>query len=76
MKRTYKDKEEKKINNLNKEDIIEDKIYKSNNDYLLDILKDEEERLADKLGDILCGEIKYLFNRYISVRDIIEGLEC
>ena len=51
------------------------KIYKTKNDYILDILEDEEERLIDKLGEILSDETKYLFYRYISVRDSIDDIK-
>jgi len=49
--------------------------YKTNNDYILDILEDEEGRLIDKLGEILSEETRYLFYRYISVRDTINHIK-
>ncbi len=52
-----------------------EKIYKKNIEYILDVLEEEEERLIDKLGESLPYEVKYLFYRYISVRDTIEDMK-
>lgn len=51
------------------------KTYEIDSDYILDILEDEEERLFDKLGGILSEETRYLFYKYISVRDTIENMK-
>jgi len=52
-----------------------EKTYKTDSDYILDILEDEEERLMNELGSILSEETRYLFYRYISVRDTIENIK-
>ncbi|MBN7576043.1 hypothetical protein C1H57_12360 [Clostridium sp. 2-1] len=54
---------------------MERNIYKTNNEYILDVLEEEEERLLDILGSILIGEDKYLFYRYISIRDTIDDIK-
>ena len=54
---------------------MREKTYKTNNDYILDILEDEEERLIDKLGEILSEETRYLLYRYISVKDTINYMK-
>jgi hypothetical protein len=48
------------------------KTYETDNDYILDILQDEEERLMDELIEILPEETRYLFFRYLAVKDAIE----
>lgn len=54
---------------------MELRIYESDNEYILDVLEDEEERLREELGEIVCAKIKYLFYRYISVRDTMEDIK-
>jgi hypothetical protein len=50
------------------------RIYKTNEDYILDVLEEEEERLLERLGEILPEEIRYLFYRYISIKDTINKI--
>lgn len=52
-----------------------EKTYENNEDYILDVLEEEEERLIKKLGSILPEETKYLFYRYISVRDVLDEIK-
>jgi len=54
---------------------MQNKIYETDNDYILDILEEEEERLINKLAGTLSEENKYLFYRYISARDTIESIK-
>jgi hypothetical protein len=54
---------------------MKNRIYQTDNEYLIDILEDEEERLIDKLGGILPIEIRCLFYRYIAVKDTIEKIK-
>lgn len=54
---------------------MKERIYESDNEYILDVLEDEEERLRDELGKILCTKTKYFFYRYISVRDTMEDIK-
>ncbi|WP_160684279.1 hypothetical protein [Clostridium sp. C2-6-12] len=54
---------------------MEYRIYESDNEYILDVLEDEEERLREELGGIVCSKIKYLLYRYISVRDTMENIK-
>jgi hypothetical protein len=54
---------------------METRIYETNNDYILDVLEDEEEKLIDKLGEILTKESKYLFYRYMAVRQQIDCIK-
>ncbi len=49
------------------------KLYEKDNEYILDVLEDEEDRLLEKLGEILSEETRYLFYRYVSV---IETINC
>ena len=56
-------------------DNMELRIYESDNEYILDGLEDEEERLREELGGIVCAKIKYLLYRYISVRDTMENIK-
>lgn len=52
-----------------------EKTYKTDSDYILDILDEEEERLLEQLGELLSDETKYLFYRYISVINTIRKLK-
>lgn len=54
---------------------MKNKIYGMNSDYILDVLEEEEEKLINKLGGALSEETKYLFYRYVSVRDVIEKIK-
>lgn len=56
---------------------MESKTYKTNEEYILDVLEDEEERLFNKIEEIILKEtiIKYLFGRYVSVRDTIDNIK-
>ncbi len=58
-----------------KEDNVQERIYKTDNDYILDVLEDEEERLLKELGIKLYEDAKYLFYRYVSVRDTMEDIK-
>lgn len=51
------------------------KNYETDDKYLLEILEDEEERLLGKLTNILSNETKYLFYKYVSVRDLMEDIK-
>lgn len=51
------------------------KIYETDNDYILDVLEDEAERLMDKLIEILPEKTRYLFFRYLAVKDTIERIK-
>ncbi|WP_252232741.1 MULTISPECIES: hypothetical protein [Clostridium] len=51
------------------------KLHETNSGFYLDVLEDEEERLIDKLSDILVGEDRYLFFRYVAVRDIMHEIK-
>lgn len=55
--------------------IIRRKVHETNTGFYMDILEDEEERLISKLSDRLGEEEKYLFFRYIAVRDIMEKIK-
>lgn len=54
---------------------MDEKNYKTDDEYLLDILEDEEERLLGKLTNILSSENKYLFYKYVSVRDLMDDIK-
>lgn len=51
------------------------KLHETNDGFHLEILEDEEERLIGKLSDHLVGEDKYLFFRYVAVRDIMNKIK-
>lgn len=51
------------------------KLHEDNEGYLKDILEDEEERLIKKISDRLSIEDKYLFFRYMALRDIIQEIK-
>lgn len=51
------------------------KIHEKDEEYILDILKEEEEKLTIKLGIDLNDYDRYLFFRYICVRDTIDKLK-
>lgn len=51
------------------------KVHETNTGFYLDILEDEEERLISSLSDKLGEEDKYLFFRYIAVRDIMQEIK-
>lgn len=51
------------------------RIYETDNDYILDVLEDEEERLLKELTNLLSGKTKYLFYKYVSVRDTMEDIK-
>jgi len=47
-------------------------LHDTNSGYLKDILDEEEERLVSALSHKLSGDDKYLFFRYIALRDIMQ----
>ncbi|WP_164468668.1 hypothetical protein [Clostridium botulinum] len=51
------------------------KLYETDNDYILDVLEDEKERLMNKLIDVLPEKMRYLFFRYLAVKDKIGELK-
>ncbi|WP_238917281.1 hypothetical protein [Clostridium sp. YIM B02555] len=51
------------------------KIHDTDEQYILDVLNDEEERLLAELGNELPGNYKYLFFRYVSLRDFMEKIK-
>lgn len=51
------------------------RLYESNDEYIVDVLEEEEERLILKIWDRLNQEEQYLFSRYLAVRDKIEELK-
>jgi hypothetical protein len=51
---------------------MDKKIYETDDDYILDVLQEEEERLMDKLIEILPEETRYLFFRYLAVNGKIK----
>ena len=52
-----------------------EKLYETDNDYILDILEEEEERLMDVLIEMLPQKVRYLFFRYLAVRNMKEKLK-
>lgn len=44
-----------------------DKLHDTHNEYILDVLKDEESRLLDELLEKIPVEIEYTFNRFLEV---------
>lgn len=54
---------------------MDNKTYKTNEAYILDVLEDEEERLLEELGKILPEETRHLFYKYLSVKDRIEKMK-
>ncbi|MFT8352506.1 hypothetical protein [Clostridium saccharoperbutylacetonicum] len=50
-------------------------LHKTDNEYILDVLLDEEERLMDKIADTLPDEFKYLVYRYLAVKDKIRKVK-
>ncbi len=51
------------------------KLHETNNEFYLDILEEEEERIINRLSENLNGKDKYLFFRYVAVRDIIQEIK-
>lgn len=49
-------------------------LHETNSGYLKDILDDEEERLVSVLSDKLSSDDKYLFFRYVALRDIMQKI--
>lgn len=58
-----------------KNKIMKEKTYEANSDYIRDVLEDEEGRLMDKLIDALPEETRYLFFRYLAVKETIEEVK-
>jgi hypothetical protein len=56
-------------------DIMDKKNYETDNDYILDVLEDERERLMNKLIEILPEKTRYLFFRYLAVKDEMEKVK-
>lgn len=52
-----------------------EKLYETDNDYILDILEEEEERLMDALIEMLPQKVRYLFFRYLAVKNMKEKLK-
>jgi hypothetical protein len=51
------------------------KNYENDEDYILEILEDEEERVFDKLVEVLPRETRHLFFRYLSVINTINKMK-
>lgn len=51
------------------------KLYETDDDYILDVYNEEEERLMDKLIEILPEETRHLFFRYLAVKNKIEEIK-
>ncbi|EDT74731.1 hypothetical protein [Clostridium butyricum] len=46
--------------------------YENNNDYMIDILKDEQLRIVDYFNTVNDQEIAYKFSRYVAAGDKLE----
>lgn len=44
------------------------------NEYLLDIIYDEEDRIRDKMENMLDPKALYFFKKYVVVRDVLQDL--
>jgi hypothetical protein len=51
------------------------KFYETDDEYILEILETEEERVFDKLVEVLPGETRHLFFRYLSVINTINKMK-
>lgn len=51
------------------------KLYETDNDYILDVLEEEEERLMSKLIEVLPEKTRYLFFRYLAVKNKVEKIK-
>ncbi len=50
------------------------KLYETDNEYILDVLQEEEDRLCDKLLNNLPDNMRFYFYKFIAVRNKIEKL--
>ncbi len=47
------------------------KCYKTNNDYILDILENEEDELFQKIYDSISGKLRSDFAKFVAIKDTI-----
>ena len=50
------------------------KKYEMDNDYILDILEEEEDRLSNQLKDSLSEQMQFQFAKLLAVRNAIENI--
>lgn len=53
---------------------MEKRTYETDNDYILDILEKESDKLIEEIEDNLSPEFKYEFAKFLAVRNIIEKI--
>ena len=51
------------------------KLYETDDEYILEVLEIEEERIFDKLVETLPREIRHLFFKYLSVINTINKMK-
>ncbi|KIL06888.1 hypothetical protein SR42_15050 [Clostridium botulinum] len=49
------------------------KLYETHNEYILDVLEEEQDRLKEKLLEVIPEELEYSFNKLLEV--VIEIVE-
>lgn len=49
--------------------------YEIDSDYIFDVLEEEEERLMDELIEMLPEKPRYLFFRYLAVKNTKENIK-
>lgn len=49
--------------------------YEKNEDYIIDILKDEQERIINYFNSMNDFNIKHEFNKFVAARDFLEKLK-
>ncbi len=51
------------------------KLYETDNEYILDVLQEEEDKLCDKLFNNLSDDMRFCFCKFIAVKNMIEQLD-
>lgn len=49
-------------------------MYQLNEEYILELLKKDEERLWEELNSRLPDELKLIFEKYVIVRNYVDGI--
>jgi len=53
---------------------MQERTYENDEDYILDILKQEEDRLMEEINDNLSSVFKFEFSKFLAVRNAIENI--
>lgn len=53
---------------------MEERVYETNNDYILDVLEDAANKAIDRIFDEIEGDLRYEFSKLIAILNVIEEI--